>query len=228
MHTSHRRSRVKRDTCVANDNPSSNLGRILFPPRRFSCSVPNQRVQWHSVTTVTRSRCVAQRARAPSAVHALVRCSHTHRWGQTKEIYYYYCDPSWPAMLRRTFPPVFFRKGPMPEREGLRRRAPSIGICSLQRGPIRGAAWYEVIPCDGPISSSNIAGAGSDLPELDPPESWVLICDSYFPAATQAFQSEDRDDFLPKCVRPFPYRWADVLGCFFPTGMPRSESDETM
>jgi hypothetical protein len=53
MHTGHRRPRAKRDTCVTFGHPSPNLGRNLFPLRRFSCGVPNQRVQWHSVTTVT-------------------------------------------------------------------------------------------------------------------------------------------------------------------------------
>jgi hypothetical protein len=84
MHTSGHQYRVKRDPCVTNGHPSSNLGRNLFPSRRFSCRSPNHRVQWHSVTTVTRHRCVAQRERAPSALRALVRCSHPPRWGQTK------------------------------------------------------------------------------------------------------------------------------------------------
>jgi hypothetical protein len=59
MHTSHRQSRVKPNTCVANGNPSSNLGRNLFPPRRFSCGAPNQLVQSHSATTITSIRWLA-------------------------------------------------------------------------------------------------------------------------------------------------------------------------
>jgi hypothetical protein len=42
----------QRDTCVTNCHPSSNLGRNLFPHGVF-LPHPSQRVQRHSVTTVT-------------------------------------------------------------------------------------------------------------------------------------------------------------------------------
>jgi hypothetical protein len=82
-HPGGRRSRVNGYVC-GNLSPSPNLGRNLFPPRRFSCSSSNQRVQWHSVTTVTSSDGWQVRAFAPSALCALVRCSPPTRWGQTK------------------------------------------------------------------------------------------------------------------------------------------------
>jgi hypothetical protein len=68
MHTSGRRSRVKRDTCVACGDPSPNLGRNLFPCGLFlrctkSAGSMAQRDNRHSI------RCVAQRALSGAATH---------------------------------------------------------------------------------------------------------------------------------------------------------------
>jgi hypothetical protein len=77
------RSRVQRDTCAALCRPSSNLGRNLFPPRRFSYHTRFSGVQWHSVTSVTSNRYLACTTLQP-ALCAVVRCSQVPRWGQTK------------------------------------------------------------------------------------------------------------------------------------------------
>jgi hypothetical protein len=82
-HTSGRRSRVKRDTCVAIGHPSSNLGRNLFPCGVFLSSGVSALSMAHRDNRHP-IRWLAQRAHAPGALRALVRCSQPPRWGQTK------------------------------------------------------------------------------------------------------------------------------------------------
>jgi hypothetical protein len=58
-------------------------GAEVFSPWQFSG------VQWHSVTTVTSYGYLACTTAQP-ALRAVVRCSQVPRWGQTKEMYFYY------------------------------------------------------------------------------------------------------------------------------------------
>jgi hypothetical protein len=75
------RFRVKRDTCVTNCHPSSNLGRNLFP-RGVFFSHPIQQVGGHSATTVAKKG-VADGTPIATGLRAVVRSSQSPRWGLT-------------------------------------------------------------------------------------------------------------------------------------------------
>jgi hypothetical protein len=77
------RSRVNGYVC-GKSSPFPNLGRNLFPPRRFSCGHRISGVQWHSVTTVTRKVGRTARPCAQARIGALYRCSNPPRCGHTK------------------------------------------------------------------------------------------------------------------------------------------------
>jgi hypothetical protein len=82
------RFRVKRDTCVILDHPSSNLGRNLFPPRRFSY---HTRFSGFNRTVGSCYLVLGSSLHHPgSGLRAVRRVQSRPRWGETKQMYYYY------------------------------------------------------------------------------------------------------------------------------------------